>query len=110
MDFRIPAAIVAVAIAFPALAQTETAKRRDNREENQEHRIKQGEKAGKISSQEAARLRKGQDRVRDLENKAEYDGKVTKEERARIEKAQDRQSRKIARERNDANAAAGGSR
>jgi hypothetical protein len=86
--------------------------RRDDREEAQENRIKQGEQSGRLTAAEAARLRKGQEHVRDLENKAEYDGKVTAQERAAIEKAQDEQSKRINAQLKDGerNAATGGSR
>jgi uncharacterized membrane protein YebE (DUF533 family) len=86
--------------------------RRDNREEQQEERIKRGEQSGKLTAQEAASLRKGQERVRALENKAEYDGKVTPQERAAIEKAQDEESKRINAQLNDRqrNAATGGTR
>jgi hypothetical protein len=79
---------IAVAAAFtvPALAQTQSTPRIDQRQANQERRIEQGEKSGSLTQKEAARLEKG---------KAVADGKVTPKERARIEKAQDKQSEKI---------------
>src|SRR3982750_3420712 len=106
---RIATVLVGAALTLPAFAQNE--RRIDNREENLEYRIQQGEKAGKITPQEAASLRKQQDHIRDLENKAEADGKVTNEERAQIEAAQDRASKRIASQRKDddkRNAATGG--
>jgi hypothetical protein len=88
---------IAVAAAFtvPALAQTQSTPRIDQRQANQERRIEQGEKSGSLTQKEAARLEKGQAHVQKLENKAVADGKVTPKERARIEKAQDKQSEKI---------------
>ena len=89
------------AFTLPALAQTQSTPRIDQRQANQERRIEQGEKSGALTQKEAARLEKGQAHVQKMENKAVADGKVTQKERARIEKAQDRQSRKIYRDKHD---------
>jgi len=89
------------AFTLPALSQTSSTPRIDQRQANQERRIEQGEKSGALTNREAARLEKGQARVQKMENKALADGKVTAKERARIEKAQDRQSKKIYREKHD---------
>jgi hypothetical protein len=89
------------AFALPALAQTTSTPRIDQRQQNQERRIEQGEKSGSLTPREAARLEKGQARVQKMENKAMADGKVTKKEAARIEKAQNRQSKKINKEKHD---------
>ena len=92
---------VAAAFALPALAQTQSTPRIDQRQANQERRIEQGEKSGALNKKEAERLEKGQARVQKMENKAAADGKITKKEARRIEKEQDRQSRKIYREKHD---------
>jgi hypothetical protein len=89
------------AFMLPALAQTDSTRRIDKRQDNQERRIERGEKSGALTQKEAARLEKGQARVQKMEDKAVADGKVTAKERRRIEQAQDRQSRKIRRERHD---------
>jgi uncharacterized membrane protein YebE (DUF533 family) len=89
------------AFALPALAQTQSTPRIDQRQENQDRRIEQGEKSGALNKKEAARLEKGQARVQKMENKAAADGKITAKERARIEKAQDKQSRRIYKEKHD---------
>jgi len=91
----------AAAFALPALAQTQSTPRIDQRQANQERRIEQGEKSGALTQKEAARLEKGQARVQKMENKAVADGKVTAKERARIEKAQDKESRRIYKEKHD---------
>ena len=93
--------VIAAAFALPAAAQTQSTPRIDQRQQNQERRIEQGEKSGALTKKEAARLEKGQARIQKMENKAVADGKVTAKERARIEKAQNRESRKIAREKHD---------
>lgn len=89
------------AFAVPALAQVQSTPRIDQRQQNQERRIEQGEKSGALTPKEAARLEKGQARVQKMENKATADGKVTKKEARRIERAQDRQSKKIYKEKHD---------
>jgi hypothetical protein len=96
----VTAAVIA-AFALPALAQTQSTPRIDQRQANQERRIEQGEKSGALTQKEAARLEKGQARVQKMEDKALADGKVTAKERAKIERAQDRQSKKIYREKHD---------
>ena len=93
--------MAALAMAYPALAQTQSTPRIDQRQANQERRIEQGEKSGALNQREAARLEKGQARVQKMENKAVADGQVTAKERARIEKAQDKQSRRIYKEKHD---------
>lgn len=89
------------AAALPALAQTTSTTRIDQRQANQERRIDAGVKSGQLTDKEAARLEKGQARIRKMEDKAAADGKVTKKERAKIEAAQDRQSRRIAKQKHD---------
>jgi hypothetical protein len=89
------------AFAVPAFAQVQSTPRIDQRQQNQERRIEQGEKSGALTPKEAARLEKGQARVQRMENKATADGKVTKKEARRIERAQDRQSKKIYKEKHD---------
>jgi len=96
----VTAALVA-AFALPALAQTDSTKRIDRRQGNQERRIEQGVQSGSLNEREAARLEKGQARIQKMEEKAAADGKVTAKERARIEHAQDKQSRRIYRQKHD---------
>ena len=94
-------ALAAALVALPALAQTTSTPRVDQRQANQERRIQEGVKSGQLNEKEAARLQKGQARVQKAEDKAAADGKVTAKERARIEKMQDRESKRIAREKHD---------
>ncbi len=95
------AALFVSTLALPALAQTSSTPRIDQRQANQQQRIDQGVQSGALTEKEAARLDKGQGRVEKMEDKAVADGKVTAKERMRIEKAQDTQSRRIAREKHD---------
>ena len=98
---KIVTAAVIAAFALPALAQTQSTPRIDQRQQNQERRIEQGEKSGALNKREAARLEKGQARVQKMENKAVADGKVTPKERARIEQAQNKESKRIYKEKHD---------
>lgn len=97
----IVAALFASALTLPALAQTASTPRIDQRQASQQQRIDQGVQSGALTQQEAARLEKGQQHVQKLEDKATADGKVTAKERARIEHAQDVQSRRIYRQKHD---------
>ncbi len=87
-------------LSLSAYAQNTT--RIDKREANQEKRIEQGEKSGALTGKESERLEKGQAHVEKMEDKAKADGKVTAKERAHIEHAQDKQSRRIHRQKHDA--------
>jgi hypothetical protein len=74
----------------------------DKRQATQQRRIDKGVASGQITPQEAARLQKGQAHVQRLEDKAKSDGTVTPRERRRLQHAQDAQSRRIHRQRHDA--------
>jgi|SRR5687768_14393831 len=89
------------AFAIPAFAQTESTRRVDKRQANQERRIEAGQRSGALNEKEARRLDKGQARVQKMEDRAAADGKVTAKERARLERAQDKQSRRIYRQKHD---------
>lgn len=89
------------AVALPAFAQANTP-RIDQRQANQERRIDQGIASGELTKREAARLDRGQDRVDALENAAKADGVVTRRERRRIHHAQNVESRRIYRQKHDA--------
>ena len=102
---------VLAAFALPVLAQTAPAPARDpaatpgvdKRQANQQQRIDQGVKSGELTTREAARLEKGQQRIQNMEAKAKADGKVTPRERRQLQRAENRESRKIAREKHDRN-------
>jgi len=69
---------------------------------NQQSRIEQGVKSGALTDREAARLERGQARDNRMEARAGADGKVGAREQRRIQKAENRQSRRIQREKHDA--------
>lgn len=94
---------IALFTTFSAFAQTPapTTPRVDQRQVNQEQRIQQGVQSGQLTTQEAARLEKGQARVDRMEDKAKADGTVTAQERKRLQHAENVQSRQIQREKHD---------
>lgn len=92
-------AIFIAAAALPVSAQTTP--RVDARQAGQEARIQQGAQSGALTGREAAKLEKGQDKVRAMESKAKADGKVTPRERARLAKEQNKQSKRIAKQKHD---------
>jgi len=84
------------ALSLPALAQY-TTPRIDQRQDNQERRIEQGVRSGALTPREAARLERGQARIREMERQAMADGHVSRRERAAIDAEQERQNQLIAR-------------
>ena len=74
----------------------------DQRQARQQQRIDKGVADGSLTPREAARLQRGQQRVAAAESQAKSDGVVTKKERAGLHHMQDKQSRKIARQKHDA--------
>jgi hypothetical protein len=91
--------------AKAATTDTKSTPRVDERQGNQEKRIEQGVKSGDLTKKETAKLEKGQAKVQKMENKAVADGTVTAKEKKHIEHAQNQQSKKIAREKHDNQAA-----
>ena len=77
-------------------------RRFDNRQERQAGRIGQGLKSGELTRPEARRLAKGQRHVNQMEKRFNRDGELKPWERRRLEKASDIQSRRIHRQKNDA--------
>src|SRR5258708_12947077 len=69
---------------------------------NQQQRIEQGVQSGQLTNREAAKLERGQARVNRAEARAGADGKVGPNEQRRIQKAENRQSKRIYREKHDA--------
>lgn len=99
--------VLIAALALPVQAQTAPVRNPgatpgvDKRQANQQQRIEQGVKSGELTTKEAARLEKGQERVQAMEDKAKADGKVTAKERERLQHAESQQSQKIYREKHD---------
>ncbi len=95
------AALLSVCAASLVFAQAETPVV-DQRQANQEKRIDQGIASGQLNQREANRLNNQQEHINKMEDKAKSDGVVTKKERTKIAKSQDRASRRIARQKHDA--------
>ena len=90
-------ALLAV-MASGAMAQQGTIQR----DVNQQQRIEQGLQSGQLTTREAAKLERGQARDSALEARAGADGKVGPREQQRIQRNENRQSRRIYKEKHDA--------
>ena len=69
---------------------------------NQQSRIEQGVQSGSLTNRETARLERGEARIDRAEARAGADGRVGPREQRRIQKAENRESRRIHREKHDA--------
>ncbi|HTS55036.1 MAG TPA: hypothetical protein VMH26_17325 [Burkholderiales bacterium] len=94
------AAAVGALFGLPVLAQNTADVVQRN--VNQQGRIEQGLQSGQLSTQEAAKLEKGEARIEKMEQRAESDGKMTNAEKQRIEQAQNKESREIYRDKHSA--------
>lgn len=94
-------ATVLAACAGAAFAQANTPGV-DRREANQQARIAQGINSGQLTPRETIRLERGQAHVQNMEARAKADGVVTPAERARLQQAENVQSRRIYRQKHDA--------
>ena len=87
---------VLAALSLPAYAETYSTPRVDQRQDNQERRIEQGMRTGQLTPREAARLERGQARIRQMERQALADGHISRRERAAIDREQEKQNQLIA--------------
>ena len=87
---------VLAALSLPTFAQ-HTTPQIDQRQDRQERRIEQGVRSGELTPREAARLERGQARIRQMERQALADGRISRRERREIDHAQDQQNQLIAR-------------
>lgn len=101
MNIKLLVAAVVSVISFSAFAQAQTPVV-DQRQANQERRIEQGEKSGALTQRESDRLERQEGRIDQMEANAKSDGVVTKQERARLHHAQEVESRRIFRQKHDA--------
>ncbi|HEY6721686.1 MAG TPA: hypothetical protein VI363_08625 [Burkholderiales bacterium] len=69
---------------------------------NQQQRIEQGVKSGQLTNREAGKLERGQAKVNRAQARAGADGHVGPNEQRRIQKAENKQSKRIHREKHDA--------
>lgn len=91
---------VSALFSVPALAQSTASEVQRN--VNQQERVEQGLESGQLTTQEAAKLEKGEANIDKMEQKAEADGKLTNAEKQRIERAQNKESREITRDKTNA--------
>lgn len=73
----------------------------DQRQRNQQVRIREGVTSGELTRTETRRLRAEQRHIRRTERRAKSDGTVTTQERRKIQRKQNRASRDIHRQKND---------
>jgi hypothetical protein len=73
----------------------------NDREHNQQLRIRQGIRSGELTRNETARLEAEEARIRVNERFAKSDGKLTDAERARLEKELDKASHDIYEQKHD---------
>jgi hypothetical protein len=98
------AVTAASTLSGAAFAATATP-RLDKREANQQQRIDQGVASGQLTPRETARLEKRAARLEANEQRAKADGVVTPAERRRLQREANRNSRKIHRQKHDAQTA-----
>ena len=97
----IPALLAATFAAGAAQAAGTSTPVIDQRQENQEHRIEQGEASGALNPKEAEHLEAQQNHIEHAEDRAKADGVVTRRERAVLHERQDHASRAIARRKHN---------
>lgn len=75
----------------------------DQRQQNQEKRIEQGEKSGELTNKEAHKLQKEHRAIRKeiAADRAANGGKLTQEEKKDINKQQNKESKKIYRKKHN---------
>ena len=73
-----------------------------NREARQQKRITKGVESGELTAKETARLEREQTKIEADREKALADGSMTKREKAKLTREQNRASRRIYREKHDA--------
>ncbi len=98
-------AVLSTMIVLPTFAQGTSTPNIDKRQATQAARIEQGTASGALTAKETERLDAGQAKVAAQETKAKADGVVTAKERARLQHAENKQSRKINRQKHDAQTA-----
>ena len=90
---------LSLAIAGNASAGTP---RYDARQHHQRERIANGVRSGELTGRETRRLAAGQVHLNRVEHRAKADGVVTARERAHMQHEENQQSRRIYRQKHDA--------
>lgn len=96
---QIVIATAALIVTGPIFAETP---RLDHREHHQAQRIRQGVRSGELTRPEARRVVRGEARLHRNEARAKSDGVVTAAERARLQHEANVESRRIYRQKHDA--------
>ena len=102
MNKSFVAAAVLALTAFGAVAAGTDTPRIDQRQANQEQRIDKGIASGELTRREARRMNHQQNVINRAEDKAKADGVVTAQEKKRLTKAQNATSKRIHRQKHDA--------
>lgn len=92
-------AALSLALTSPAFADSS---RFDARQQHQRERIANGVQSGELTQRETRRLVAGQVHLNRVERRVEADGVVTARERARLHHEANQQSRRIHRQKHDA--------
>jgi hypothetical protein len=92
-------AVLAVALTAPVFAGT---LHYDARQQHQRERIVNGVQSGELTMRETRRLAAGQVHLNRVERRAKADGVVTSRERAHMQHEANQQSRRIHRQKHDA--------
>jgi hypothetical protein len=99
--------VLASAGAFAHGHDAPSFNRIDQRQAQQEQRIRQGERAGQLTVRESRQLIREQRDIARAERLAKADGRLTLQERQYIERLQDVADRHIAQQKHDRQAARG---
>lgn len=83
-------------------AHAQGVEREVQRDANQQQRIEQGLKSGQLTTNDAARLERGEARIDRMESNALRDGALSQQEKDRIRRAQNAESQKIERLKSNA--------
>ena len=92
---------LALSMAIAGSATAGTA-RYDARQQNQRQRIYNGVGSGELTMRETRRLAAGQVHLNHVERRASADGVITGRERAHMQHEENQQSRRIYRQKHDA--------
>ena len=93
---------IALVLAFAAPLAAQETPVLDKREQRQETRIEKGKETGQLNDREAGRLEAREDKLKADEAAAKSDGKVTKKERAKLHREANRDSKRIYKQKHDA--------
>lgn len=89
--------LMIVTLSFSAMGQG----RVDQRQENQEQRIDQGQENGSLRNGEVRKLERQQNRIDKRETHLKADGDFTARDKVKMERMQDRASRNIGRKKHN---------